>query len=126
MKNYIIAGGIIVIAGIIGVPIIPVPIDCPISYNTTLYDTPSGQMEDGYSTVVDNFVYATTTAPTPKKIAHAIGIQAYTRCFDADKNMYIYPLTQKEYSDLGLKDAGKPEKILTQSLLDIVKNAKIK
>lgn len=80
-------------------------LDCPISYQAPLYDTPSGFLSDGYSLKASG----TTTR------ARVIGTQAFSECYDSNGKQYVVKLTNEEYSSLN----GKPSKSTVDEIIDV-------
>jgi hypothetical protein len=85
------------------VALVEVKLDCKFSYMATVYDTPSGKLDEGYYL---DAVPATTTG----QVAHAIGQQAWTECSDKAGNVHTFQLTNEEYAALALPGSSAPRK----------------
>lgn len=90
-----------------------VPVDCPDSNITDLYDTPSGNMDVGYYDASGKVPDMSTTT---YRAANKIGKQAYTLCSDPKGNKFIIPLTIQEYNALALPNAGTPQKTVLEEV----------
>lgn len=95
-------------------PIMPVSTDCPSAWRENVYDTPSGTLEAGY--YVAPLPEATTT---PIKEARVVSQRHIARCFDADGNGFLVPITEEEFK---LVEPEKtvyiaPVKMLTDAVL---------
>lgn len=95
------------------VQVVSVPVDCPDSNITDLYDTPSGVIEAGYYDASGKVPDMSTTT---YKAASKIGKRAYTICHDQKGNKFIIPLTFQEYDALALPNAGTPQKTVLEEI----------
>lgn len=126
------------------IPTLPKQLDWQMSYETVAFNTPSGQLSDGeYAVSESGHSYYIKVAGTPMfevpttggyfidsdyKVPYdlkqmtfrVITGKAWYHVFrDPDDNSKtLEKVTQKEYTDLGKKNAGKPTKTKLESILE--------
>lgn len=82
--------------------LVEVQLECSMSYTGSLYDTPSGHLDEGY------FIGEAAASTTGMTAAHEIGTQAWTVCYDDERNTYEFKITQEEYDSHKIR--GTPKK----------------
>lgn len=99
-----------------GLPSI-VPLDCSGGFTRPLYDTPSGNLDDGYYDPVNQIgsaINATTSLPNTK--ANVVGTQYFEVCLGSDKKQSIFPVTGQQMTRFMQNAASLPAQTESISL----------
>lgn len=90
----------------------PVTITCTGAYQDTLWDTPSGHLEQGVSYDGTAPETASTTLFAGQKAAKPIGVGSWKLCTDPTGKTREFRISNAEYQSYGQRDAKIPDQAL--------------